>query len=504
VSRVARILLLLLVIAAIVVLFVFACGDDGDEQAARTTTVTSTTEAQARERTRTTQTGDQGGAQVLDSPGSASLTPETEGGVAALGLGSASETGVFRPFSASSPWNTEVLRLPVDSRSARWIRGAQRRVGVQETDQGVTRRTRVIRAGVFVNTTKFTTPIVDEEGGVPTRVVCRQLPPYCGDGVRVETLTIPADVNPLPQYDGWFTVINRGRGVAYDLWRARRGGPEGNVISYQFMRQWDLNGPGFQEPNSVSARGSGLPLFAGIILPEEIRAGRIDHALAISLPGPAQRIYMQPASATDGNGALTSIPEGARVRLKSNVRLSFRPCPRTTAERRALQQQRAFLDETGASDRSIRCFPDRTNRRAARAIFEALRRYGAIVVDRSRVPSLYAKQNFNWNQLLRDSRGRLLDSDGKLLSRFIRRLPNQGTPLLRGNEIEQLKITDFEVVGTGAPLLRFPALGSTQAASRAQGTARTTTTTTTTGAPATTTTTTPAPATTTTTRTTAP
>src|SRR5262249_46850750 len=141
-----------------------------------------------------------------------------------------------------------------------------------------------------------------------------------GDGPKVKSLLIPPGESPLPQYDGWFTVLDRQTGFTYDMWRARRG-RAGNVISYQFMRRWDLNGPGFQVPNRVSARGSGLPLFAGVILPEEIAAGRIDHALAISLPGPAQRSYVQPASATDGNGQVNSVPEGARIRLRPGVTL---------------------------------------------------------------------------------------------------------------------------------------------------------------------------------------
>ncbi len=77
----------------------------------------------------------------------------------------------------------------------------------------------------------------------------------------MSSLQIPSDVDPLPQYDGWFTVLNRRQGVGYDLWRARRS-RDGGTISYQFMRKWDLNGPGFLRPGVVSARGSGLPLFA--------------------------------------------------------------------------------------------------------------------------------------------------------------------------------------------------------------------------------------------------
>ncbi|MCW3015473.1 MAG: hypothetical protein JWO02_2565 [Solirubrobacterales bacterium] len=412
------------------------CGGTGGQ-----TTTSARTTSTAAAATGTSPSIGQGQGAV-GGPGSESDIPDATGAPAAAGIGSTSATGVIRPFSASSPWNTTVTNLQVDPRSAGWLDKAKTRRGVEETANTVRVRPRTVQEGLFINTKEWTTPVVDEVGGVPTRVVCRQLPPYCGDGTRVASLLIPPNEDPLPQYDGWFTVLNRRQGVAYDLWRARRGGENGDVMSYQFMRKWDLNGPGYQAPDQVSARGSGLPLFAGLILPEEIKAGRIDHALAISLPGPAQRKYVPPASSTDGVGALNSLPEGARVRLKSSVSLEFDMCPKTIRP-------------------TTRCFTSRTNQRAAQAIYTALRRYGAIVVDRSRVPTLYAKLTNRWDSVLKDRNGRLLNSNGRLLSRFLRRLPNAGTPLLRGSEVQQLHIDDFEVVRVPGSLLNFPDLKTT-------------------------------------------
>jgi hypothetical protein len=421
-------------------LFAGCGGNDGQ------TTTSATTTARTTSTTATVATPVSAGQGVVGGPGSESDIPDTTGAPGIAGIGSTSTRGIIRPFNVSSPWNTTVTGLAVDPRSAGWLDKATRRRGVEETASAVNVRSRTVQEGLFINTRKWTTPVVDEDGAVATRVICRQLPPYCGDGARVSSLLIPPNKDPLPQYDGWFTVLNRRQGVAYDLWRARRGGEAGNVISYQYMRKWDLNGPGYQAPNQVSARGSGLPLFAGLILPEEIRAGRIDHALAISLPGTAQRKYVQPASSTDGVGELNSLPEGARVRLKSSVRLRFDDCP-------------PKMQPTS------RCFTARTNRRAAQTIFTALRRYGAIVVDRSRVPTLYAELTDRWGTLLTDQNGRLLDSRGRPLSRHVRSLRNQGTPLLRGSEVQQLHIEDFEVVRVAGSLLNFPDLQTTSTSS---------------------------------------
>ncbi len=169
-----------------------------------------------------------------------------------------------------------------------------------------------------------------------------------------------------------------------------------------------------------------------MILPEEIQAGRIDHALAMSVPGPAQRVYVQPASSTDGNGDLRSLPEGARIRLRGNVTLD-------SIQRRYLDRRcddPLFGLRTRRRGRLCRRydFPSRTNRRAASAIILALKRYGAIIVDRARVPTLYAKLNANWSSVLRNDAGDLLDSNGAPFPANESDRRHHGTPLLRGNE----------------------------------------------------------------------
>jgi hypothetical protein len=206
-----------------------------------------------------------------------------------------------------------------------------------------------------------------QQGAVQRVAVCRQID--CGPDA-VTSVTIPRDACPEPEYDGWMTVIDNDNRDAYDFWRARCEAD--GSISYHYVKRWDVDGPGFQEPLGVSARGSGLPLFAGLITPEEIRDGQIDHALAISVPGAAQRRYVQPASRTDGTGLLASLPEGARIRLRP-----------------------------GANDLLTRTFVrNRRQRAAANTIIAALERYGAIVVDRAAAPTLYAQRNANWTGIL--------------------------------------------------------------------------------------------------------
>lgn len=300
-----------------------------------------------------------------------------------------------RFFSDDSPWNNRIDTVNADPRSDTMIDLAQLRVGVLESPTGATTKTRtLVDDGVYINTDRWTVPVV--AGGEPTSLVCRQI--VCGDGANTTILNIPTDVDPDPRYDGWLTVFDTSASVAYDFWRARR--EDDDTISYNYMRKWDLNGPGYSPPWTEGARGSGLPLFAGLIRPGELESGEINHALAISLPGPASNVFVQPASSTDGTGKNNSIPEGARIRLKRDVVLPQPVDPITGKKIKLTAQQQRLAD----------------------AIVACLRTYGAIVVDRAAVPTLYAQRDVTDN-------------------------------LIRGNELQGLTLEDFEVLPIGK---RFP------------------------------------------------
>jgi hypothetical protein len=281
-------------------------------------------------------------------------------------LGGGATIGRF--FSPSSPWNTSIQGDPTDPNSKELMNLARLRTAAIETPDGRLRQIRrEIKVGLTINVKRWTVPIFSDQGGQPTPAVCRQVD--CGPDA-VTSVVMPADAKPQPRFDGWMTVINSQTRTALDFWRARRM-PDGS-ISYHYVKKWGLDGPGFQEPGGVSARGSGLPLFAGLIRPDEIRSGEIDHALAISVPGAAKLRFVQPASRTDGNGQLSSLPEGARLRLKPDARHLL-------------------------THKFVR---NGRERRAAGVIIDALERFGAIVVDRSAAPTLYAQRNVDWSGIL--------------------------------------------------------------------------------------------------------
>jgi hypothetical protein len=106
------------------------------------------------------------------------------------------------------------------------------------------------------------------------------------------------------------------------------------------------------------ATATGFPLIAGLIRMDELARGRIDHALAISIPGARAGVFAWPAQRTDGTLVSDdALPEGAHLRLDPALDIAALRLPAPT-----------------------------------RAIAVAAQRYGLIVRDRTaRTTALYAE-----------------------------------------------------------------------------------------------------------------
>lgn len=78
------------------------------------------------------------------------------------------------------------------------------------------------------------------------------------------------------------------------------------------------------------ATATSLPVAAGTVLASELRAGRIAHALAVSLPAPRAGAFAWPAQRSDGTGGPDEIPEGAHLRLDPQLDLASLHLPRLT------------------------------------------------------------------------------------------------------------------------------------------------------------------------------
>jgi hypothetical protein len=152
-------------------------------------------------------------------------------------------------------------------------------------------------------------------------------------------------------------VVQEGTCVLYEMYLARRtrkGWAAGSSAVFN-LRSTALRPEGW-----TSADAAGLPIFPLLARYPEAHAGRIEHALRVTVPQ-TQRGYVHPAThfaSTSSNPNLP--PMGLRLRLKASYSLA------------------GFSGES-------------------RVILEALKRYGLIVADNSSPWFITGAPNARWN-----------------------------------------------------------------------------------------------------------
>ena len=261
----------------------------------------------------------------------------------------------WRPFSPDSPWNTPIAAdAPVDPNSD---------VLVAELGK---------HGPLFVNINEWSVRVkYFDSAKSPLRSVRGIYDGRHGPGFDPgELVPIPADAldpaTPEPQRY-YFTLVDPVRNLAWDMRQA--GQTLEGAWTAGFGAAVDLAGTGVAQPwmkaaradDSAGARPSGAPLMAGLIRVDEVKAGRIDHALAFAYPQPQTGKFLPPASTdlrAEARGAeqLSGLPMGARLQLNPEF----------------------DIDNTLLSP-------------GAKVVAKALQEYGAIVVDQAGANVLYAE-----------------------------------------------------------------------------------------------------------------
>lgn len=248
----------------------------------------------------------------------------------------------FRPFNELSPWNIPVSEKAVaDSFSDLMINHLKHKAKILKG-----------------NITKWTVPVFVIDSGTSrkrdVKTTADDINPIVDpdrDGVA-QGLPMPEGVWQDPSPDGHMTLIDTKAGKSWDFSRAQQL-PGGSWIASR-IDTWDLDGPGYRKPFdgdywwTYGARGSGFPLIAGLIRPEEIEKGEINHALVCATPINRKTTYPDgkpqlcspPASRTDGEGiGYEYIPEGARLQLDPKLDLDLlNLTPETKVIARAMQK----------------------------------------------------------------------------------------------------------------------------------------------------------------------
>lgn len=235
----------------------------------------------------------------------------------ALSARAASATGQL--FAPSSFWNKRLADdEPVDPNSAALV----------ESFVAEIQRERAAAIGPWIGAGAGSTPVYRVPEDQPrVRVRLDRTTSRGAKALRraFASVPIPRDAKPAPGLDGHLTVWQPSTDRLWELFHARREGGAWHADWGGAIRSVSKS-PGYYTASAWpgatrnwGATASSLPIVGGTILLNELRRGRIDHALALNLPAPRAGQFAWPAQRTDGTGPPTALPEGARIRLDPTV-----------------------------------------------------------------------------------------------------------------------------------------------------------------------------------------
>ena len=136
---------------------------------------------------------------------------------------------------------------------------------------------------------------------------------------------IPAYARPNIGSDGHLVVLNPSTGQELDMFAATCCWTAGSRYVTSMGGSGAICPPGARCNGAVAA---GFAEAGGIIRPEEIAQGHIDHALSVATPYTRADYIACPATHTDGRYSATAIPEGARIQLDPSFDVQAQGWPR--------------------------------------------------------------------------------------------------------------------------------------------------------------------------------
>ncbi|MEU5527774.1 hypothetical protein ABZ744_12620 [Micromonospora chersina] len=304
-------------------------------------------------------------APTLIGPASAAPAPPTGPSpvpAARAGLGGRPSPSA-RPctvFPADNVWHADVSRLPVHPRSAAMI-GAIGGAATVHADFG---------SGRWEGA-----PI-----GIPVTVVPagqRRVPVTFGYAGESDPgpYPVPPDAavegGPDGTGDRHVIVWDRAACRAYELFDAHRSGAGWRAGSGAVF---DLRSNRLRRAGWTSADAAGLSILAGLVRYDEVAAGRIDHAIRVTVPR-TRTGWTWPATHSASSATDPALPQlGQRLRLKRSVDLSRLP-------------------------------------RQARIVAEAMQRYGLLVADHGSAWFLSGAPDPRWDNDALHALGGLRGSD---------------------------------------------------------------------------------------------
>lgn len=217
-------------------------------------------------------------------------------------------------FAADSFWNQPVPpNVAVDPRSPGWV------AAVNASSNGIS-----------MNSREWTTTVYNAPPGTPTTDI------LVTNTNRRLSIPYLSSYRPTQDGDAHLAVIDDATGCLYEFQSFNAGGR--SAIASATYRAHTGSGGHTAGPKHA---GGEFSYLAGMITPQDVQAGVIDHALRYAMPGNSPN-YVYPGTQSDG-ADLNGVPHGTRIQLDPALDLSrFGLTPFQLMVARALQVYGGF------------------------------------------------------------------------------------------------------------------------------------------------------------------
>lgn len=245
-------------------------------------------------------------------------------------------------FPADNVWNTDISKLPVNKHSATWM------------------------AHMGSSTTLLHPDFGPNEGGYPYGIPWTVINPKTQVFIHL-TFQYGSESNKGPYPFGPKTPIEGGPNasgdrhalmidpktcVLYELYDAHYVSKTRSTAGSGAT--WSLNSNALRPPTWTSADAAGLPILPGLLLYQEVRSGKVDHAIRFTAEC-TDEAYIWPARHEAGSCGADYPPMGARFRLSSRFNASrickagSPYCSQLAVVIRAMQHYGLILADNGSN-----------------------------------------------------------------------------------------------------------------------------------------------------------
>lgn len=240
-------------------------------------------------------------------------------------------------FPADNVWNTPITGLPVDRRSATWLTHMSAGRSFLHPDYGPSGS--AVPYGIPWQITPRHPRLV--------RIRFR----YAGESDRVRypfSARTPIEGGQRAGGDRHALMVDPATCELYELYDARYR--PGGASTAGSGAVWNLRSNHLRPAGWTSADAAGLPILPGLVNYDEVRSGRLDHAIRFTAQTTSTR-YLWPARHQAGaTGNPGYPPMGARFRLRAGFELPVSRCFRACqVVIRALKTYGLILADNGAN-----------------------------------------------------------------------------------------------------------------------------------------------------------